>query len=194
LIRSSLRLLVAGLSCAILAACSIHGPVRQDVPPRPLRTAIQHFHVEGRIAIIQSGQSNTVRMTWEHTNTVDLIGFSGPLGNQLAELRSDASGAHWKSSNGEAYDAQDANQLIAQLTNLSLPLNYLSHWILGSAGSHATTRLDASGRLEEATDEGWVVHISRYENDDPNALPTLLEVDGKGLRVKLAIEDWQLQQ
>jgi outer membrane lipoprotein LolB len=184
-----LFLIAVSTLCCTLLACST--PVRQDAQPRPERSTIRQFHLDGRIAITHAGESNTVRINWDHSQGKDLIGFSGPLGNRLAELRRDAAGAHWTTSSGESQDASDADALIADLTNLSLPLQKLAEWVVGRVGPEAVSVRDEHGRLLSATDEGWTIRFSRYENDTPNALPALLDVQGKGLRVKLAIEELQ---
>jgi outer membrane lipoprotein LolB len=174
--------------CCLLPACTT--PIRQTAP-RPERAAITQFHLDGRLAITHAGESNTVRMSWDHSQSADLIGFSGPLGNRLAELRRDTSGAHWTDSSGETTNAGSADELIADLTNLQLPLQKLAEWVVGRVGADASVRTDPNGRLLGAIDEGWTIRFTRYENDTQNALPTLLDVEGKGLRVKLAIETLQ---
>ncbi|MDP5241152.1 lipoprotein insertase outer membrane protein LolB [Uliginosibacterium sp. 31-16] len=180
-----------GLFVLLLAACS--SQPKPDLPPRPLRDSLQKFTLEGRIAFSQSGRSSTVRLSWEHAPETDLIGFASPLGNQLAELQRDQQGARWTTSDGERYEAHSADQLLTRLTDTPIPLDSLSLWVLGRIGRQGEIlERDASGRLLVAIDNNWRVRITAYESEQPNALPKSLEVEGSGLRVKLAIEAWQL--
>lgn len=186
------RLLAAGLMSALLCACSAMQSREKSVLPRVERQDIHRFELNGRMSITQKGDSNTVRIHWTHSSREDLVRFSGPLGNTLAELRSNADGARWTDSNGEIYEASTTNDLLARLTDMSIPLDRLSQWVLGFAGTTAATRRDALGRMVSTTDDGWTVRILRYENETPNALPGLLDAAGHDLHIRLVIEDWQL--
>jgi outer membrane lipoprotein LolB len=186
------RFFGAALLAALLAACGGQS-TQPDLPPRPPRNAIERFTLEGRMAINQSGRSNTLRVNWEHAPERDLIGFSGPLGNQLAELQRDQQGARLIGANGEHHEAPDADQLLARLTETPVPLDSLALWALGRISAQAThLQFDPAGRLVTALDNGWMINITRYENESPNALPATLEVENENLRVKIAIEAWQL--
>ena len=185
------HILGISLLAILLPACS--GPsTKPDLSARPQRESLAHFVLDGRMLISQPGHSNTLRINWEHSQETDLIGFSGPLGNQLAQLQRDAQGARWISADGEHQEAGDADQLLARLTETPVPLASLALWVLGRVSPQAQNlERDPLGRLVSASDENWTVRITRYESDLPNALPALLEVEGAGLRVKLAIETWQ---
>jgi len=185
------RLGLVGLLAATLLACS-HNPPREIPQVRPAREAIAHFELDGRMAITQDAHSNTVRVHWEHSDNADLVRFAGPLGNTLAELRRDGRGAHWEDSQGTTYDAASTDELLVHLTDMSIPLDRLSRWVLGLSDPAMPFQRDAQGRLLSAADNGWTVRINRYESDAPSALPTLLDAEGHGLHIRLAIEDWQL--
>ena len=186
------RLLSAALLGALLTACNPQGS-KPDLPARPLRDNIQRFSLEARIAIKQSDSSNTLRINWEHAQDTDLIGFAGPLGNQLAELQRDKQGARWIAANGERQEARDADQLLARLTDTPVPLDSLALWALGRVSDQAeNVQRDADNRLLDAIDQGWTLRISRYESDAANALPAMLEIERGSLRIRLAIEAWQL--
>lgn len=185
------RMGLVGLLSAALLACS-HNPPKEVPETRPARTSIAHFELNGRMAITQGSRSNTVRLHWEHTAGSDLVRFAGPLGNTLAELRRDGQGAHWEDSQGTTYEAASTDELLVHLTDMSIPLDRLSHWALGLSDPAMPFQNDTQGRLISASDNGWTVRINRYESEAPSALPTLLDAEGYGLRIRLAIEDWQL--
>lgn len=186
------RLFSSVMLGALLGACSPQAS-KPDLPVRPQRDSIQHFSVEARIAIRQSGQSNTIRMNWAHARETDLIGFAGPLGNQLAELQRDNQGARWIGANGEREEARDADQLLARLTDTPVPLDSLALWALGRVSDQAeNVQRDPDNRLLGAVDKGWTLRITRYESDAVNALPATLEIESGTLRIRLAIEAWQL--
>ena len=185
------RMGLAGLLASALLACTVNPP-KDATTVRPAREGIAHFELNGRMAITQGEHSNTVRVHWEHTASADLVRFAGPLGNTLAELRRDSSGAHWTGSDGSTYEAANTDELLVHLTDISIPLDRLSRWVLGLPDTQMPFQNDTLGRMLSSTDNGWTVHINRYENEAPSALPTLLDAEGHGLRIRLAIEDWQL--
>lgn len=186
------RLISTVLLGAFLAACSPQ-ETRPVLPARPQRDSIERFSLEARIAIRLPEHSNTVRMNWEHGRDTDLIGFAGPLGNQLAELQRDGLGARWISADGERQEARNADQLLARLTDTPVPLDSLALWALGRiSGQASKVERDPDNRLLTAIDKGWTLRITRYESDAPNALPAALEIENGTLRIRLAIEAWQL--
>lgn len=175
-----------------LGACSFLNP-KPETAERPPREQIQGFTLEARAAIIQAGNSNTLRMNWAHTQRSDQVGFASPLGSQLAELQRDERGARWINAEGEIFEADSPEKLLARLTETPLPLDKLALWVIGltDAATEDIER-DASGRLQQISSPPWIIRFRRYENEHPNALPQLLEIEGPSLRIKLAIENWQL--
>jgi len=188
------RLLAAGLMSALLCACSTMQGRENSPFPRIERQDIHRFELNGRMSITQKGDSNTVRIHWTHSTREDLVRFSGPLGNTLAELRSSAGNARWTDSNGEVFEATSTDDLLAKLTDLSIPLDQLSQWVLGRTGSatDSSTQHDVLGRMTRTEDNGWTVRILRYESETPNALPGLLDAAGHDVHIRLVIEDWKL--
>lgn len=175
----------------LLLACS-SAPVQQDVL-RPPRDSISHFSMEGRVAIRTAERADTVRLIWQHSEAEDVIGFASPLGNMLAELQRDARGARWLTKDGESFEARSADQLMARVTKEPVPIAALSLWVLGRVGPAATDVLrDEQGRLLSASDEGWAVSVATYESAKPEALPAVIEAVRGNLRIRLAIELWQL--
>lgn len=161
--------------------------------PRPPRDSITKFSVRARAIISQPDQANTIRMIWQHTARDDYLGFANPLGHMMAELQRDASGARWLTADGERYEAPQPDQLFAQLTSVPVPLDAFSQWMLGRVTNAAqAVQRDAEGRLVDASDRGWHVHVQKYESALPDALPEILELEQDKLRIRLAVEDWQL--
>jgi outer membrane lipoprotein LolB len=183
-----------GLALALLlGACASTPRAPQEITPRPARESLQNFALNGRVAIGQGSRSSTVRIAWEHAGENDSIGIASPLGNVLAELTRTRQGARWQTADGEIQEARSADRLFARLTDAPIPLDLLLLWITGRTGPQAEALIrDPQGRLVSALDQGWVVHITAYESEEPNALPRTLEVEQPGLRLKLAIEEWLL--
>ncbi|PAS95732.1 MAG: outer membrane lipoprotein LolB [Candidatus Dactylopiibacterium carminicum] len=185
---SAWRFAAASLAAGLLFACST-----APVAPRPERSSLERFVLDGRLAISQPSGANTVRINWDHGARQDRIGFYSPLGSQLALLSRDDAGARWEAADGEVTEAASIDDLVVYLTEFFVPVDALSRWVRGRVSDHARAiGLDAQGRLLQAEDAGWQVRILAYENETPNALPRTLEVRRDGMRVRLVIEEWHL--
>ena len=189
--RNCSRALLATLA-VLLVGCASAPPAPVEIPLRPQREGILGFGMTGRL-VIQNGQkADTVRIAWDHTVEQDALVFSTAMGIVAAELRRTAEGAVWTTSAGERFEARNADQLMAQLTEQPVPLKALSYWLVGRLTRDGSGTRDAQGRLLEGTDQGWAVRVLAYEVDRPDALPSIVEVSRGSLRIRLAIEGWVL--
>lgn len=186
------RRLAAGLSALVLAAC-VSAPAQKAVEPRPPRAGITQFSLEARAVISQTQRADSLRMLWQHTAQDDYLGFASPLGHVMAELQRDAKGARWLTADGEHFEAKRPDELFARLTEVPVPLDALTEWMLGRVTRDADqTQYDERGRLTSARDRGWSVKVLAYESQADEALPSLIELRFDTLRIRLAIESWTL--
>ena len=178
------------LCCALLAGCS-SAPVMQQA--RPVRETIDSFAFNGRLGVNLGNRAHSMRISWEHMPRADLIGFSSPLGSQLARLRRDAAGASWETGDGERVEAASADELIARLADVPVPVDALALWVRGRVSVDAgVPEVDSLGRLLQASDQGWQVRVLTYESELPNALPRIIEARQGEMKVRLVIEEWTL--
>ncbi len=182
-------LFVGLLCCALLAGCG-SAPLQQA---RPVREAIASFSFNGRLGVTLGDRAHSMRISWDHTPRQDQIGFSSPLGSQLALLRRNATGASWETGDGERVEAASADELIARLADFPVPVDALVLWVRGRVSAVALAQeFDPLGRLVQASDQGWQVRMLAYESELPNALPRLIEARQGEMKVRLAIEEWML--
>jgi len=182
---------ICALLILILTACSTTPEAPKEIPPRPPRDTVRNFSINARAIINQAGKANTIRIMWEHSPANDAIGFASPLTGMIAELQRDQSGASWTTSNGERYDARNADMLIARITDAPVPISSLALWITGRTSEGSTeVQMDSKGRLIQAVDKGWLVRILNYETDLPNAMPSVMEAESGSLRIRLAFEEY----
>lgn len=181
-----------GLVLFLLAACGTTPPPA-PLEPRPPRASLQRFSLEARAVISQPQRADSLRMSWQHSPQEDYLGFASPLGHVMAELQRDAQGARWLGADGERYDAARPDELFAHLTDVPVPLDALSEWMLGRVTEQASqVRRDELGRLQTANDRGWTIRILGYESPAVDALPSVIELAFDSLRIRLKIENWSL--
>lgn len=171
-----LQRLTGLLACLCLSACITLGP-QSGPATRPPLESITEFTLTGRLSIRQEDKSYQVGIQWQHDAGHDSIFLTGPLGQGLAELESDAHGARLTTADQKTATAATADELARALLGFDLPLSALPAWVLGRPQTIAE----------------WQVNVLRRESDTENALPALLELKkGEDLTVRLKIDEWQI--
>ncbi len=106
------------LLCLLLAGCATSPPSAQ----RPPVAEISAFAFTGRIAVRQGETRHYVNIDWRHTADSDEILLNTPLGQGLAELTRNATGAHLILADQRHFTAQDWSTLSAEVFGFRLPL------------------------------------------------------------------------
>lgn len=177
----------------LLAACAGTPAPPKEVPPRPPREQLNRFSLFARASIRHAGEANIATISWEHSTQSDMMDIGGPAGIQVARLQRTAQGAVWETRDGEHFEARSADELFAQLTNEPVPVEALSRWVTGRLGrTGAVAQRDAFGRLTEGEELGWAVRVVSYEVERADALPSVIEVERGTLKIRLAIQEWDL--
>lgn len=143
-------------------------------PARPAADAIVAFAFYGRLAVRQGGTRHHVKVDWRHTDVRDEILLTTPLGQGVAEVVRDASGARLTLADQRRFEAEDWGMLAEQVFGFRLPLRHSSRWLLGEAGDL----------------EGWQVRVIERESAAPDALPTVIELERDDIHVRLKIDEW----
>lgn len=138
--------------------------------------ALDVFALEGRIAVRQGEARHHANISWQHAPRRDEIFLTTPLGQGLAELSRDAGGARLKTSDRGEVVADDWQDLAARVLGARLPLNDLPRWLSGH---------------RPGAESGWRVEYLDYQNDDPAALPTLIELRYEDIEVRLKVDRWE---
>jgi outer membrane lipoprotein LolB len=191
MVLSSLRRRLLFAACLLPAACATplqRSSMQRVVSPRPLRRQITRFSLEGRIAVRREQERFSGDISWRHAPTDDNILIIGPLGQGLAELTRDASGAHLTTAARRKFSAPDLDQLATQVFGFALPLSGMAQWTVGTAD---TTQRDEAGRPQHAVVDGWSIDYLDWEAASADALPLLIEMRRDELEVRLKIIEWQ---
>ncbi|MFN6961604.1 MAG: lipoprotein insertase outer membrane protein LolB [Rhodocyclaceae bacterium] len=142
---------------------------------RPAPAEITQFAITGRLAVRKAEARHHVHIDWRHAPQDDTIVLSTPLGQGVAELTRDASGARLALADGRHFVAADWSQLALEVLGVPLPLDGAIRWLLGDL----------------ADTGGWRVSILARENGLPDGLPTLIELERDDIGVRLKIDEWR---
>ena len=182
--------LIGLLTASLLAGCATN-------PTLPLtpRDAITNFAVDGRFAlkiIHADGQQENSggRISWTHENQMDRVLLANPLGIGLAEIESTPEKTQLRTGDGKIFEAENPDQLIAEVTGQPLPMSHLPAWLLGRPNGNGQIENDPMGRPIRLQEGEWRIEYA-YENDTPDAPPMRLNAFGKTMELRLRIENWK---
>jgi outer membrane lipoprotein LolB len=163
-------------------------------PPADLAPVaeIARFAVEGRLQVRDGERSAAVGFDWLHDGPRDEWLFTGPLGQGLARIESDAAGARMTLSDGRRAEAASAAELAASLLGVEAPFASLPRWITARPGAGAQVRaVDAQGRPRQLVDLGWTIDYAEYADEGAaDALPRKIDIHRGDTRLRLIVDAW----
>lgn len=160
------------LSAVFLAACALPGA--GGTSAWQAEQISEDFAAEGRLAVDADGKGYHAGFDWTLQNGVETIDILSPLGNTLGQLCRDGKGVLAVNAGGEAFQAQNAEELSRRLLGFPLPLHYLNIWANGYWVQSLPHEIAADGSLLQG---GW--RVSR-------------RADGQGVWRSLAVENQSL--
>ena len=199
IIASVLLLMTSLLSgCANRAALKTYiRPAQYDAP----------FSFNGRVSIKRGLDISNASLRWVHNpeEEEDEILILEPLGQTIARIHRDVQGATLEAQ-GRFYVSQDVESLTQQVLGWTLPLSWLTHWIVGLPAevkpvvlnevneNVAEVQRDARKQVTMLKQAGWEIHYTRYASATANSLPTRLLMKKDKLEMTILIDEWEKQQ
>jgi outer membrane lipoprotein LolB len=192
--------LAAALAVAALAGCRT-APV--SLPSgagwearRPQLQALAHFELKGRVAVAAGNEGFNASLHWLQDGARSQLSLAGPLGVGGAEVSASGEELNLVTSRGEHLDSEAAHAALAAHLGFDPPLSSLRYWVLGvpDPGAPATEALDRQAqRLSALMQAGWRIDYTEYRAVGADALPARLTLQRDTVRVRLLVDEWQLQ-
>lgn len=177
------------LAVAALAGCTTP-PVLQS-PQAAHRRLVTAFTLEGRLAASDGVRNANGSVVWTHGATRDEWSAVSPLGQIVARITADASGAVLDTHDGQRHAAPDIDSLLPEIVGVQLPVAALTHWVQAVPRSGARVlQLDDAGRPARISDAGWIIDYTRYADDTPGAMPVRMDAHWGETRIRLLIDAW----
>lgn len=171
----------AALCAALLGACA--GPLVQTTgEPAPA------FELAGRIAVRYQGRAFTSALRWTQNAGADEIWLTAPLGQTLAHLEADASGATLTAADQKQYRARSIESLTRSALGWSFPLAGMRYWVRGEP---------APGMALSAVERGDDARFARFRQDNwqitfnyasSGAAPSRLDIVGSDAEIRFVID------
>jgi outer membrane lipoprotein LolB len=189
------RALLIFLCSAVLAACATTRP-----PPAPAAVGWEQrvsvlqrlgaWRLDGRAAVAVGTQGWQATLNWQQRNDLAEVHLSGPFGIGALVLKRTPQGL---SLNGAPPSDAVLGQLQERL-GFELPIDYLRFWLLGVPDPSAafTLKRNDQDRALQLTQGDWTIDYDRYLSVGGDLLPAHLVVSREGVRVRIAVDHWDL--
>jgi outer membrane lipoprotein LolB len=194
-------MLLAGL--LIITGCaSVPGTAPMGAPDEAAwqlrRVQLQQlsdWELQGRVGIINGKDGGSGSMDWKQRGQVLAFSFRGPFGTGALQVQGDTNALWVRSSRGDDFITTDPEQDFSQRLHIPLPVLSMRYWMLGLPDPNAAfiKTVDAKGLLVTLTQRGWHVDYQAYATFSGYALPVRLEIERDSVRIKVAVNEWQLQ-
>lgn len=163
------------LACSLLIACAAK-------PTKQLRSP--DWERSGKVAIQDEQQHTTLLYHWQQADEDYIIHLMNPLGKIELLLQGKNGKVSAQAADGKTHQANDAEQLLYQLTGWSFPIHDAQFWLDGKAGPKGTD-LETNNDLNlvRFNSDEWQVELSRYKNQKPSRVTA--EHQNLPLRVQL---------
>jgi outer membrane lipoprotein LolB len=153
----------------LLSACASLPPPAASAP-----LAADGFALSGRLSLRQGEARHHVTISWRHEAARDEIFVSGPLGQGLAELTRDATGARLLTADRQLLTAPDWESLAERALGARLPLSNLPRWVV-AVPPQPTFQAD-----------GWRIEV----HEVAEGRPALIELRRDDIEARLRIDSW----
>ncbi|MHB1084099.1 MAG: lipoprotein insertase outer membrane protein LolB [Thiobacillus sp.] len=184
------------LAAVLLLALALGGCVSTPVVPHTeIRAWLSdNWSLQGRIGIRTDDQSLSGQIHWQHRADLDELLMTSPLGQGVARIVRDADGVTLEVPNQPARRAPDTESLTREVLGYGLPVSGLMWWVQARPAPDRVFEVtrDASGRIAQLRQDGWVIDYLQYADDAP-ARPRKLVVAREGLEIRLVTDTWQAE-
>lgn len=155
--------------------------------------ALPGWSLQGRVAISQQGKGGNGRLDWSQQGDAYRIALSAPVTRQSWQLSGEPGGATIEGLEGGPRSGPDATELLWQSTGWLIPVEGLGDWVRGLAASaDAQVSYADDGSLRRIVAGGWSIDYQAWQPpaDGFPAMPTRIQAERDGARVRLLVDRW----
>ncbi len=150
--------------------------------------------MSGRLAVHTQARAFSSTVRWTQRAGQDEIWLSTPLGQSVAHLMADSSGATLTTAESKQYRAASVDSLTQSALGWRLPVAPLRYWLHGSPAPwlpQSATDYDAQHRLLQLTQGEWRITFRYAAAETERVTPTRLDVSDGTVELKLVIDTFE---
>lgn len=124
------------------------------------------WQISGKIIVREVGKkAASAQFNWQQQDDRYLIHILSPLGQVLMRLSGDDKQAQFTDSKGNSYEADSAEDLLAQFSTWQLPITHLQYWVNSQLLGDENNRLfNTQKQPIAATKSPWQVNWQYLPN------------------------------
>ena len=189
--------------CSLFDDSDYQNPTEGDTIPwqkhQQKLQALSTWTLTGKLAIFLKDERETANVYWQqHGNnyTIELTSF---IGTRILSIKKNALGVEVINNDGDIFTGQDTEILIQKIVpGLNLPVSALQQWIKGNP-VNASYTLNKQNRVttlsgKEIDNSIWQVSYQQYQAFSEVVLPRKLNLNRDNIRLKISINQWQLNK
>lgn len=165
---------------------------------------ITDWSLSGRIVVNTEDDGWNGELHWSQGSGEYRIQFSAPFGQGAFQLDGSAKGVEMRFSDGQAFQAADAESLLLQHLGWNLPLSGFRYWVSGLPQSQPQSQLQSpsasvpiyndDGQLASLQQGKWQITYPEYVAIGGVMMPRKVYLKNHELSVRLVIDSWTLNQ
>lgn len=191
------------LNALVLSGCASfetsNTNVEWDAHQQRLDTITQ-YSSNGKLGYISPEQRQSLNFQWKHAQHSQQLRLTTFLGQTALNLKITPEGAVVETYDDDTYSSKDANTLIYQLTGLTIPVEYLNHWLLGDptgADAYQLNDTNTVAALNKLIDgQLWQLEYIEYTDIQFSGvalpLPKKLKLKQQDIAINIVITKWDL--
>lgn len=165
-----------------------------------VNSAIQHWQINGRIAVQNEDDGVQLDYEWQQQNAIDYnIRLQAPFGISTALVSGRAEGVSIKTSSGDTLFDTDVDRLMLQLNGWPLPIKGLHYWVRGlpsPESDYSVPQWNDNGMPDVILQDGWRIEFRKYAFISRQyVLPrkVFISRSNKKIQVRLIVRKWLLK-
>jgi len=175
------------LTAVFLAACAGIGPQTTISPAG--------FELGGRISARYQERAFSSTLRWTQNAGSDEIWLTAPLGQTIAHLQADASGATLTAADQKQYRANSIESLTRSALGWRFPVSGMRYWVQGqSAPGMALTSIERDGENRMTRFQQGDFQISFNYADAGAVRPLRVDIAGSDAEIRLVIDSLNIFQ
>ncbi|HSX62533.1 MAG TPA: lipoprotein insertase outer membrane protein LolB [Tahibacter sp.] len=157
--------------------------------------AQSRWQLTGRIAVSNGDDGGNADVDWSQDGARYDLRLRAPVTGKNWRLHGDARSATLEGVRDQVMTGTSAAELLAREANWQLPVAELEYWVRGlrAPGSKAELVFDDAQRPAKLLQAGWTIEYREYFDDGEPAMPRKVFATKGKHRVRLFVEDWQVQ-
>lgn len=157
---------------------------------------LTHWAVQARGAVRDGTQGGSFALHWRQSQDYSEVDLSGPFGQGQMYLAGTPEYMAIGHDPEQMRISATPERWLEENTGWPVPIAALPVWLIGQADASiddGRIQINEAGLIVQQNAENWRIRYDRYDTHHGLSLPGLVEVTRDDLRLRILIDDWQIQ-